>query len=256
MPFEVNVPAGTADKQYLAGITVRPAQAPAAVKVGSGHGATAQAVVINEVTVGVAVTIGKHLHTELGIDDVTGGVTGTTSLLDVKVTDRGQTFVHGSGEAVCTGSKGALYFPVGANSVLPGDSGTVQVTAAGLPAGDSDCTVTIAYGDGSDSATWHGTVTVPAGQVVKRVEVAPGVYAAVPENHLPTWALILIVAGGVVITALLVVVIVLLVRRRRAPSPVSAGQGGEQLLGAGAPVDQRADAGAGAAQRVDGRHAL
>lgn len=212
--FEVHVPAGTADKQYLAGVTVRPAHAAAPVQVGSGKGATAQAVVINEVTVGVAVTVGTHLHTELGIDDVTGGVTGATSLLNVKVSDPGQTFVHGTGAAVCTTAKGDLRFPVGVNTVLPGDSGTVQVTAAGLPAGDSECSVTISYCSGA-KATWQGTVTVPTGRVVKRVQVAPGVYAAVPANHLPTWARILIVAGGAVIVALLLTVVVLIARRRR-----------------------------------------
>jgi hypothetical protein len=217
LPFTVHVPAGIADRQYLSGITVRPAKNPAPVQVGGGHGAKAQAVVVNEVTVGVAVTVGTHLHTELGIVKATGGVTGTTSLIDVTVDDPGQTFVGGSGQVTCTTPRGSLRFPVGVNTVLPGDSGTVQVTAAGLPAGTYPCTVSITYAGGAAPATWQGQVTIPQAHPVKRVEVAPGVFAAVPGNHIPTWAIALIIAGGVVIVALLVTIVILLVRRRRTP---------------------------------------
>jgi len=213
IPFTVRIPAGTAPKQYLAGITVRPAADPSPVAVGGGSGSKAQAVIINEITVGVAVTVGSQLRTDLRIQGVTGAVTGSTSLLEVKVHDQGQTFVNGTGAADCTASGHSLHFPVGVNTVLPGDSGTAQVTAAGLPAGSSDCTVSIPFGKGT--AHWRGSVTVPVAKVVKRVQVAPGVYAAVPPNHVPRWAIALLVTGGVVIVALIAALIVLLLRRRR-----------------------------------------
>ena len=212
IPFAVHVPTGTARKQYLAGITARPATDSAPVPVGGGNGSRAQAVIVNEVTVGVAVTVGSHLRSDLGIADVAGSVTGRTSLLQIKVHNAGETFLRGIGEADCTTPGRSLRFPVGVNTVLPGDSGTVQVTAAGLPAGSSTCTISIPFGAGT--AHWKGTVTIPAAQVVKRVQVAPGVYAALPHNHIPTWAVALLVAGGALILALLGTIVLLLLRRR------------------------------------------
>jgi hypothetical protein len=214
IPFQVHIPAGSAKKQYLAGITVRSAVNPPPVTVGGGTGSRAQAVIVNEVTVGVAVTIGSGLRSDLDISDVAGAVTGKTSLLQVTVHNGGQTFVRGTGRADCSASNGPHRYPVDVNTVLPGDSGTVQVTATGLPAGSSQCTITIPFADGHPPAVWQGQVTIPTAHPVKRVQVAPGVYAAVPHNRVPTWAITLLVAGGALIVVLAAVVLVLLRRRR------------------------------------------
>jgi len=57
--FTVHVPASTAPGQYLAGITLESAS-PRSVQVGSnGKGAVARAVIIDQVTVGVAVNVGS-----------------------------------------------------------------------------------------------------------------------------------------------------------------------------------------------------
>ena len=59
IPFTVRVPAGTAHRQYLAGITAQLAAKPKATKVGQHGKATAKAIIVEQVTVGVAVTVGK-----------------------------------------------------------------------------------------------------------------------------------------------------------------------------------------------------
>ena len=59
IPFTVRVPAGTPRRQYLAGITAQLAAKPKATKVGQHGKATAKAIIVEQVTVGVAVTVGN-----------------------------------------------------------------------------------------------------------------------------------------------------------------------------------------------------
>lgn len=53
IPFTVRLPAGTAPRQYLAGITAELANKPPARKVGQHGQATAKASIVEQVTVGV-----------------------------------------------------------------------------------------------------------------------------------------------------------------------------------------------------------
>src|SRR5262249_54389762 len=99
--FKMTVPAGTAPRQYLVGITAQPATPASAVPVGSNGKASAKAVIVQQVTVGVAITVGplSALRTRLEIREVTGGAVGRTPRLEVQVHNPGQTFVKATGNA-------------------------------------------------------------------------------------------------------------------------------------------------------------
>ena len=103
LPFTVTVPNHVPAKQYLAGITVEPNTTPAPVVVGSNGQASAQAVVIDQVSVGVAVTVGAlaQLKTSLQIPAVTGGADGPIPRIYVQVHNVGQTFTKAHGTARC-----------------------------------------------------------------------------------------------------------------------------------------------------------
>ena len=101
LPFTVTVPNHVPAKQYLAGITVEPNTPPAPVVVGRNGQASAQAVVIDQVSVGVAVTVGvlAQLKTSLQIPGVTGGADGPIPRLYVQLHNVGQTFTKAHGTA-------------------------------------------------------------------------------------------------------------------------------------------------------------
>jgi len=92
LPFTVRVPAGTPTGQYLAGLTVEAAVPPASVKVGGNGKATARAIIISRVTVGVAVTVGvlSKLTTRMRIPGVSGRAIGPTARLNIGVANTGR----------------------------------------------------------------------------------------------------------------------------------------------------------------------
>jgi hypothetical protein len=214
LPFTVRVPAGTPPGQYLAGLSVESATPPPAVKVGSNGKATAKAIIVERVTVGVAVTVGvlSKLTTRLRIPDATGQAIGPTARLNIGVANTGQTFTHGAGKASCTVAGKSHSFGVYADTVLPHDQAVIAVNAPGLPEGVAmPCTVWLGYGNGL-TARWAGSVTVPVPPPTRIVHTGPGAYAAIPENGIPAWAIVLIVIGVLVLVAL--TVLLLLMRRR------------------------------------------
>jgi hypothetical protein len=139
LPFRVKVPAGTRPAQYLAGITAQAAARPRAVRVGSGTHASAKAVIIDQVTVGVAVTVGRlsQLRTAVVIRPVTGAWIGSLPRLSIPVRNPGQTFARATGTLSCrTGARRRTY-PVIMNTVLPGTGAVLSVNALGLKTGST-----------------------------------------------------------------------------------------------------------------------
>lgn len=204
LPFTVRVPAGTPPGQYLAGLTVEAATPPPSVQVGSNGRATARAVIIERVTVGVAVTVGvlSRMTTRLRIPAVSGQAIGPTARLNLKLANTGQTFAHGTGKASCTVTGTRHSFAFYASTVLPHDQAVIAVNAPGLPEGVTmPCAVRLRYGNGL-TASWAGPVTVPAPPRARVVHTGPGAYAVVPEGGIPAWAIALLVIGGLLLAAL------------------------------------------------------
>ena len=214
IPFTVRVPAGTAHRQYLAGITAELAAKPKATKVGQHGKATAKAIIVEQVTVGVAVTVGdlSRMRNRLEIPGVTGQALGTLPRLNVGLRDTGQTFSGGKGKVSCTSAGRTHSFRVATNTILPGDQAQIAVNARSLQEGTTvPCVVRIHYGQGQ-TVRWSGMVTLPKAPAARIVHTGPGTYSVIPENTgIPGWAIALIVVGGVAIAG----VAVLLIRSRR-----------------------------------------
>jgi hypothetical protein len=225
VPFTVTVPAGTAPMQYLAGITVEPTTTSAPTKLGSKGGASAQAVIVHQINIGVAVTVGalSSLSSRLTVSNLTIGSVGSTPRLFVHEQNEGQTFTHATGTAVCTAGGGQRTYPVVSDTVLPGEGAVLPVNAPGLPAGSAaQCTVRLGYGEATD-ALWHGTVAVPSVTPTTIIHTGPGQYSSVPlDRGIPTWAIALMVVGGVV-SVLLLFLLWALLRRRKKDDGVVAG---------------------------------
>jgi hypothetical protein len=213
LPFTVHVPAGTANGQYLAGITAELAKRPPPVKVGSNGKATARAVIVEQVTVAVVVNVGplSRLTTRLRIRGVSGAAIGATARLSIALDNTGQTFARGTGQATCTVDGKRHSSAVNAATVLAHDHATIAVNAPGIPEGVTvPCTIGIRYGNGL-TARWAGLVTVPAPPRTRTYHTGPGAYSVVPERGIPAWAIALSVLGILLLTALAV----LLMRTRR-----------------------------------------
>jgi hypothetical protein len=213
--FTVHVPLGTAPGQYLAGLSAEPAERPAPVRVGSNGQSQAQAVIIEQVTVGVAVTVGSlpQLITRLKIAGVSATAVGKTARLNISLSNTGQTFAHGTGKASCTVAGKRRSFAVFASTVLPGDHAVIAVNAPGVPEGPRvPCTVRLDYGSGL-AASWSGSVAVPVAPRTRIIHTGPGVYAVIPSSGIPPWAIALIVIG---VLALAAAAAVLFQLRRRA----------------------------------------
>jgi hypothetical protein len=209
--FTVSVPPGTPPGQYLAGLTAESAKKPTPVKIGSNGKATSQAIIIEQVTVGVAVTVGSlsDLSTRLQIPDVRAIVIGSTIRLNIELTNTGQTFAHGSGTASCIVAGKDRAFPVYASTVLPHDTALIAANLTGLssPGMTVPCTVRLGYSHDL-TAAWSGPVTMPATASTSRVvHVAPGSYAVIGPSGIPVWATALIVIGVLLLAAAVVLIV-------------------------------------------------
>ncbi len=213
LDFTVTVPAGTALGQYLSGISAKPAAKPRAVKVGSNAKAGAQAVIVEEVTVGVAVTVGElsAMTTHFNIPGVLGTLEFQTPRLNIELDNTGQTFAKGTGTVSCTQSGKRHTYGVSADTVLPGGQALIAVNAAGLPTGATvPCTIQLRYGK-NQTVRWAGTVAIPGLPSARIVHTGIGTYSQVPQGGIPGWAIALIIIGAL----LLVGVGALLYRQQR-----------------------------------------
>ncbi len=139
LSFTVTVPRDTGPGQYLAGITAEPKVPPPPATVGSNGRASAKAIIIHQIDIGVSVTVGTlaDLKTNLEIPTVTSSSVGSTLRLGIHVQNSGQTFVKATGTASCTVASKQLSFPVAVDTVLPSDGAVVPVNTPGLPFGTS-----------------------------------------------------------------------------------------------------------------------
>jgi hypothetical protein len=215
--FTVKVPTGIPNRQYLAGITAQPATPPNPVPLGSNGNASARALIVDQISLGVAITVGPlaRLHTRLEISDVTGGVVGTTPRLELHVRNSGQTFTKAAGKANCTFRRSTRGVPIVMNTVLPNDDAVLPINAPGLPMGTAiQCAVQLHYG-AEQLASWSGSIIVPSAHQPPIARTGPGAYSTIPAKTFPLWATALLALAAVT-SILLIVVIFLLLRRRNA----------------------------------------
>lgn len=214
LSFTVTVPRDTGPGQYLAGITAEPKVPPPPATVGSNGRASAKAIIIHQIDIGVSVTVGTlaDLKTNLEIPTVTSSSVGSTLRLGIHVQNSGQTFVKATGTASCTVASKQLSFPVAVDTVLPSDGAVVPVNTPGLPFGTSvPCTVHLSYGPGLTSQ-WQGSVSTPTTTPTTIIHTGPGTYSTLPVGGIPAWAVALIVIGAFIVVG--IIVLLLAVRRR------------------------------------------
>jgi hypothetical protein len=210
--FRAAVPAGTPPGQYLAGITVVAATPPRPLRIKSHGHVSVSVIVIDQVTVGVAITVGRldRLRTRLVVPALTAGSIGSLPRLYVQVRNTGQTFARASGTVSCRVGGRDRRFIVGIDTVLPGDEAVVPVNAPGLGSGALPCTVSL-RDDAGHLVTWSGTVDAAAPPAVRTIHTGNGAYSTVPASSVPAWAIALMVLGALILAAL---VRVLMLHRR------------------------------------------
>jgi hypothetical protein len=211
--FTVRVPPGTRPGQYLSGIAAAPAARPRPVSLGSNGSSSAQAVVLDAVTIGVAVTVGdlSSLVSRLSVRHVQGVAEGRVARLDLSLYNTGQTFAKGAGRASCLAGGQWKSFPVYASTVLPGDHALIPVNAPGLKEGaTTQCAIHIHYGN-HQLLSWYGPVTVPGGPTGRVVRTGNGAYALISSSGIPAWGVALIIIGLLILTGISII----LYRQRR-----------------------------------------
>lgn len=211
----MHVPPGTTPGQYLAGISVASAANSAPVQVGSnGSGAKAQAIIVETVTTGVAMTVGtlSGLTAKIAIPAVTGTEEGPTARLNISLHNTGQTFNSASGTAACSAAGKKHSYPVSGDTILPGGSASIAVNAPGLPETNGvQCSVLLRDAKGQQ-VTWAGTINFTSSGK-KLVRTGNNTYSLVPTSSgIPLWAWIL---GGLLAAGILMGAAIIILRLRR-----------------------------------------
>jgi hypothetical protein len=221
LPFRVSVPRGTRPGQYLAGITAESARKPRSVSLGKHGRSSARAIVVEQVTVGVAVTVGSlaRLRTGVRIVRLSAAWIGTTPRISVIVRNTGQTFVRATGPLVCHQDGRRRSYPVYMQTILPGGTAALAVNAVRLRTGSIPCSVRLRDAAGA-VFSWYGTVNLPNRKVTRTYNTAKGVYVSLPTAAVPPWAIALMVIGALIVASLTV----LLLRRRRSSVPARRGK--------------------------------
>ena len=201
--FRVAVPAGTRPAQYLAGITVVAAGPAHSVRIKSRGHVSVNVIVIDEVTIGVAVTVGSlaRMRTALVVPAVTAGSFGSLPRLYVHVRNRGQTFARARGTVSCRAGAQDRRFRFIVDTVLPGGGAVLPINVPGLGSGELACTVRL-RDDAGHLVVWSGTVDVAAPPATRTIHTGNGVYATLPESSVPGWAIALMVLGALILAAL------------------------------------------------------
>lgn len=196
------MPRGTAAGQYLAGLTAEEAGKPPTVRVGSHGKTTGNAVIIEQVTVAVAITVGSlsTLTSRLVIPGVSATLIGSMIRLSIGLKNTGQTFAHGTGKASCVAAGQRHAYSFYASTVLPRERALIPVNALNIPddAGKMPCAIPLGYGN-RQIVTWSGLVTVPAASTSRVVHTGPGAYSTIPVSGTPWWVTAL--AGPLTLTS-------------------------------------------------------
>jgi hypothetical protein len=216
LAFQISVPRRTARGQYLVGITATPALPPPAVRVARRDHSSTKAIIIDQVTVGVAITVGRlsALPGELRLGRVRAGRIGSTPRLYLPVRNTGLRFERATGHFTCHSGRWQRTYPVIMETVLPGERAVLPVNAPGLTAGSFSCTAKLAAGRRT-FASPAGTVRLLSATRAKVYHPADGVYVTLPSRALPFW----VIAGYAIGALILVVIAVLLIRTRKRPTP-------------------------------------
>ncbi|XVQ83261.1 WxL protein peptidoglycan domain-containing protein [Microbispora siamensis] len=224
LTFRVHVPADARPAQYLAGITVESALPPSAVRVGSNGKASAKAIIVKQVTTGVAVTVGalSQMKTALAVSAVSGGWIGPTPRLSIPVHNPGQTFARAKGTISCTAGGKTYSYDVIMGTVLPGTSALLPINAKGLNSGSLPCTVRLRT-DTGPAAVWSGTVELPPLTQRTFIHTGEGAYTELPDNTVPLWAIALMAIGALVLTALVALLVLQRKQRQRTTHPTEKG---------------------------------
>lgn len=212
LTFKVEVPRRTAPSQYLTGITATPAAKPPPVRVGHRGRSSAKAIIIDQVTVGVAITVGNYssLRSALKLGPVSAGWIGLTPRLYLPVRNTGQRFERATGHIACAAGRSHRHYRVIMETVLPRGDAVLPVNARGLAPGSLSCTARLTAGHRT-FASWSGTVRLLSAVRQKVYHPANGVFVALPSQTMPPWAIALFIVGGLILAAMLI----LLIRTRR-----------------------------------------
>ncbi|HUN33125.1 MAG TPA: DUF916 domain-containing protein [Trebonia sp.] len=202
--FTVRVPLKTRPGQYLSGIAAAPAVRPRPVSLGGNGASSAQAIVLDAVTIGVAITVGDRssLVSRLSVHHVQGVAEGPVARLNIGLYNNGQTFAKGTGRASCQAGRQWKSYPIYAGTVLPNDHALIAVNAPGLPEGATmPCTVRIRYAQ-DHVVSWSGPVTVPGAPAGRVVHDGNGAYTLISSNGIPSWGVALIIIGLLILAGI------------------------------------------------------
>lgn len=247
--FVVTVPPQASPQQYLAGVVVAPAATPAPTVIGRRGKTTVSAVILRQVDIGVAVTVGSpaSLRTSATVTGLRGKVFATLSRVELGIRNTGQTFAHVEGSMTCSGGGKAETAPVGSSTILPATSTELTINTPGLVTGVAlHCVVHLqvlandAVGSVATLAQYSGVVTLPKPSAVTIVPTGPGQYVAIPKHHpTPRWVYGLYGLGALVVL-LLAALLVSSRRHKGAQARLLA----EAVAAASAPAEQPAGTGA------------
>lgn len=218
LDFTVRVPFGTSPGQYLGGISAGPNTRPRPVTLGRSKKASSRAVIVEDVTIGVAVTVGQlsRLTTRFRIPGVQGTIEGSVPRLSIRVDNAGQTFAHATGTASCAAGGSQHSYAVHVGTILPRDQARIAVNAPGLPEGATlPCKVSLYYGN-HQTVSWTGRVEIPGAPATRIIHTANGAYTVIPDGGVPPWAMALIGIGVLILAGIGAVLIrPMLARPRR-----------------------------------------
>jgi hypothetical protein len=228
LSFIVRVPSLTSNGQYLGGISAGPYTRPRPVLLGKSKKSSTKAAIVEDVTIGVAVTVGRlsSLTTRFRIPGVLGSIEGSTPRLSIRLYNTGQTFAQATGTASCAAGGTQHSYAVHAGTILPRDHAQIAVNAPGLPEGATlPCKVLLHYGN-HQTVSWTGRVTIPGAPDTHVIHTANGAYAVVPNGGVPPWAIALIAIGVLILAGIGGVLVrpVLARRSSRRTSPAAAGR--------------------------------
>ena len=204
LDFTVGVPSGTSPGQYLGGISAGPNTRPRPVILGRSKKASSRAVIVQDVTIGVAVTVGQlsRLTTQFRIPGVQGMISGPMARLNIRLYNAGQTFAHATGTASCAAGGSQHSYAVHAGTILPHDQARIIVNAPGLPEGATlPCKISLHYGN-HQTVSWTGRVRIPGAPATRVIHTANGAYTVIPDGGVPPWGMALIGIGGLILAGI------------------------------------------------------